>query len=289
MPTLTRSVGFSVREYGTVLPLNRMHSTAVFETRSETKIVSQKLNLRSSPIGGLEIGWKDLTVKTVSELESDQGILGRTLDFHKKRGTRKADFWVNEAELWILKPIYTEVEVWAPLLLEAVISGIGMPRTPLREALDEICLEVVCCRLTPAYMRYNFRVDPLYVDLTRKGKNKDKVMQLVKSVAEEPHKTLGLTWGHVTSLSDKEIKRYQLCRPFWATNIDELEEILQTPLAEIFCLARGVRSTAIGESNACCRAAENLGYTLPSVFNEAAIQQPLVEVKPAAEEVLIEQ
>jgi hypothetical protein len=286
MPTLTRSVGFSVKEYGTVLPLKRLHSAAVFETKSETAIVSQKLNLRPSPIGGLEISWK--TVRTEVVPESDQGVLGRTLAFHKKRGSNRSNFWVNEAELWIMKPVYSESEVWASLMLEAIISGMGTPRVDLREKVDEICMEIFYCRLTEAYLKYDYRIDPLYADIVRKGKAKDRLMGLTDLVMKEPHKTLGLTWGHVNNLSDKEIKTYQLCRPFWATDMDTLEEILQTPPAEIFCLARGVRSTVVGDFNACCRAAENLGYTISTGFNDVA-PQSIVEVKPTVESVMIEQ
>lgn len=277
MPTLTRSVGLSAKELGTVLPLNRFYSTAVFSTRSGNKVFSQKLRLRASPIGGLEIGWLDL-----GELEErdSKAIVSQTLAFHASKVNGLCyNFRVNEPELWIPRAMCLDVDIWASLMLEVFISGIGIHRRELQWQVDNICVNTTGKKLVSAYKLHNFRIDALYAEIVRK--HKDKLFKIAERLIEEPHGLLGVTWGHAHQLTKKELKKFQACRPFWATDFDKLEEILQIPSDDIFGFCRGISNTWISTENACCRAAENLGYTIPEYFEDVPAQQPaIVEVKP---------
>jgi hypothetical protein len=280
MPTLTRSVGPSAREHGTVFPINRLNSISVFSTRNRNRLFLQKLNLRPSPIGGLEISWNDLEELEETE-RSSRFILDKTLEFHENTINKKSyNYRVNEPELWIPKSICEDLEIWTPLMLEAFVAGIGHYRKELMTQIDLISVDSTGTKLVGAYRMHNFRIDPLFAQLMRT--HKDQLMNIAKSVACEPHGSLGMTWNHVRPLAQKEIKRFKLCRPFWATDLDKLEELLQIPPSEIFGFCRGVGCTWTSSENACVRAAENLGYTIPQLFEDAPAQQPaLVEVKPS--------
>lgn len=277
MPTLTRSVGLSAKELGTVLPLNRFYSNAVFSTRSGNKLFSQKLRLRASPIGGLEIGWLDL-----GELEENDSreIVSKTLALHTSKGNSPYyNFRVNEPELWIPRVMCPDIEIWASLMLEVFISGIGVHRKELQWQMDSVCISTTGKKLVDAYRLHNFRIDTLYAEMIRK--DKDLLFYTAQRLMKEPHGLLGVTWGHACSLTKKELKKFQACRPFWATDFDKLEEILQIPSDDIFGFCRGIGNTWISTENACCRAAENLGYTIPEYFEDVPAQQPaIVEVKP---------
>lgn len=259
------------------MPVNRLYSTAAFSTKSGNKLFSQKLRLRPSPIGGLEIGWLDLG--EVEESDSRK-IVSETLAFHASRMEgQHYNFRVNEPELWIPRTMCSDVDIWASLMLEVFISGMGVHRKKLQWQVDNICVSTTGKRLVDAYRLHNFRIDALYAEMIRK--HKDRLFRIAERLIEEPHGLLGVTWGHASNLTSKELKRFQACRPFWATDFDKLEEILQTPPSDIFGFCRGIGNTWISTENACYRAAENLGYTIPEYFDDVPAQQPaIVEVKP---------
>jgi hypothetical protein len=284
MPTLTRSVGFSAKSHGLVLPINRLPSTAIISGKSGNKLFSQRLKLRPSPIGGLEIYWHNLEeLEEQDTRRASTSIVTRTLNFHNTNPAKGTEpyytFRINDPELWVYRPMSNDAELWIPLMLEALISGIGMHRKNLVEEVNEICIKATGKKFVNAYKLFDFRIDPLYSELMRQ--DKDRLIQISERLLKEPHKILGLTTNHVKALNAEDLNKFLRCRPFWATDFDKLEELLQISPAEIFGFCRGISKSWISEQNACC-AAENLGYVMPSLVSEAPQQLPsITEIKPS--------
>lgn len=281
MPTLTRGLGFS-DEGINVLPVNKLHSIAIMQTADSKRHISvQKLRLQASPIGGLEIGWKDAQTLVVDSRTSANSLLAKTVAYHANSMSRHDyKFIVNEPELWIYKEMSRDVELWIPLMLEALISGVGIHRKELMLRLNELSNKTFSKKLIPAYKLHSCRIDGLYTELM--AKDKKFLMALAAELMEKPHELLGLKVSHVSRLESHQVKQFQRCRPFWATDIDSLEEILQTPSDAIFAVYRKFGTSWANSTNACWKAAENLGYVIPDT--DVALSShanTIVEIKPA--------
>ena len=277
MPTLTRSIGFASTDIS-VLPFSKLSSIAIMQAADgKRRITLQKPTLQASPIGGLEISWKDVKELTVDRKSNLSNWLNKVVAYHDVHaGNDSYKFIVNEPEIWIHRDMVKDTELWISLMLEAVISGIGIHRKDLLVRLNDLSRNTFSNKLLQAYKMHNCRIDGMYAELMKK--DKQFLLALAEDMMVKPHELLGLKLSHVNRLTQDEIKQFQRCRPFWATDIDSLEGILQSPPSSIFAVYRGIGTSWVSTTNVCWKAAENLGYVIPEM-NAPALQTSLVEVK----------
>jgi hypothetical protein len=271
MATLTRSVELSpLNQSGIVLPLSKLSSIAVLQSENERLVARQKLYMKRSPIGGLEFGWR--AVKSFTAEEADTLKPVRIHGENEKTSRQK--FRINEPELWIRKPISKDFEMLGSLLFDALVSGLGFERKDLFNQIRRMTNNA----LIKEY-RANEGIDKIFLQLMKDKSCKDQIVKMCRGIETEPHINLGLSWDHVRSLSSSELLRFQKSRPFWATDMDSVEEILQIPPSDIFVVMRDIDTTWLGKGNLSWIAAEKLGYSAPASREFAVQQLPIVEVK----------
>lgn len=281
MATLTRSVGVSVSNAGIVLPLSRLSSIALFQNGEDCYIQGQKLLLQKSPIGGLKFGWKSVKSFSAEEL----GELEPLKAFHAASvKANKFLFQVNEPELWIPRPMYGDHEIWASLLFEVLLSGIGFNRRGLFKRISKITTAGIGQRLVDA-CQLNKGIEKIFFQLMNIPEAKQAILKICKEIENAPHTALGIKWSNVKMLRQSEIQAFQKCRPFWATDMDKLEELLQIPPSDIFVVMREAGTSWVPGNKVSWMAARNLGYVIPKLHCFVPHKPPfkadtILEVKP---------
>jgi hypothetical protein len=271
MATLTRSVElFPLNQSGIVLPLSKLSSIAVLQNGNERLVARQKFYMKKSPIGGLEFGWRAIKSFTAEEADTLKPV--RIHGENEKASRQK--FRVNEPELWVRKPISKDFDMLGSLVFEALLSGLGFQRT---ELFNQMRL-MTGNRLIEEY-RANGGIDKTFLQLMKGSGCRDQILKMCQDIEKEPHIKLGLSWSHVKHLNKSEVAAFQRCRPFWATDMDNLEEILQIPSSDIFVVMRGIDTSWVGDRNISWTAAEKLGYSAPAKHEFYAQHAPIVEVK----------
>ena len=283
MATLTRSVLLTNGQpsnKGLVLPLSKFSSVAIFQNAEMRCIQLQKLKLTVTQDTGLQIGWE--SVKNYSESDME---IKHVVDFHQKSvELNKGLYHINEPEIWIPRSVSRDYDIWASLTFEALAAGLGFRRYRLMKEINSLLNSTFKAQLVELYKK-NETFDSTFLQLMQNSEAKQRILDICKVLEEHPHAALGIKREDVSGMSESEIHSFQRTRPFWATDIDKLEELLQIPPDEVFVVLKGISSTWVQKSNSCWGAAEVLGYTVPKCwhFYAQSAKKPsniLSEVKP---------
>lgn len=281
MAILSRCLGANSPSHAAtvVCPASDITSVAILEDRKGSLVLRQSLQVRESRIGGPDIFWT-----TEEELTGEQLRLNKLAQecvalADNSTLAPKDLFRLNEPEIWVHGKAGHEWELWAPLMIEAAISGIGLPRMWFYRSLNSLAYGAFKMSLVKAYAFFDHKIENLTGELD--GQGRDSLRRIAKAVSENPHKTLGISYETTKAMTPTDRKLFMGCRPLWSTDADQLGSLLQkTP----FAVGRRSGKCFLNQ-NASWAAAENIGYAQPCISSIQKQRKPsaiLAEVKPVS-------